>query len=407
MAVFVVGNEFVQVACQVCGASHGDVVYTRSFETAVLGRAAMSLVLCRGCGFLYASPRPSAETMEHHYRHSSRASGAVWHAHGEGSRHEHFSAFRSGFVGRVLPRPGRNGSVLDVGCSQGDQVSAYDLPGWRRFGLEPSTTASAKARGRGIEVVERTLGENTFADGSFDLVTCWSVLEHVSDVRLAMAELARLVKQGGFVVLCVPNSLRPVAMVSEFFSFEHLSHFTNGTLFRLAQSVGLRPVLCEHSAGSGLTVGLRHDGVEATRSLSFPDDREALVSALERYKGERAVFEADVQQRFQVHMRDWRARDARVALFGAGEHSQFLLDLIDFEDRVVAILDSDPAKQGRGFLRWDVAAPHEAAALGIDAIVVSSCPFQEEMVAAIQPMATAHGIDVVRCYPICEAERVA
>ena len=359
----------------------------------------MSLVLCPSCGFLYSNPRPSAETMEHHYRHSGRASGAVWHAHGPGSRHELFSAFRSGFVSRVVGTPATEGDVLDVGCSQGDLLTAYDLPGWRRFGLEPSATAAAKARERGIRVSETTLEDNEYITSSFDLVTCWSVLEHVWDVRKAMVELVRLVKRGGHLVLCVPNSAAPVAMISEFFSYEHLSHFTRGSFLRLAQSLGLTPVQFEVSKGSGLVFGLRNDGVEATRNLPIPDDREELLAAVERYKQDRENLEREVRARFHTRLEAWHLSKARIALFGAGEHSQFLLDLFDFEDRLVCMLDSDPAKKGGSFLSWDIFAPTDLPKLDLDAVIISSRPFQEEMAAAIEPLAEAHGVEVVRCYP--------
>lgn len=43
-----------------------------------------------------------------------------------------------------------------------------------------------------------------FADGSFDVVHCSHVLEHVPDDRRALAEMFRVLKTGGFAVLQVP-----------------------------------------------------------------------------------------------------------------------------------------------------------------------------------------------------------
>jgi SAM-dependent methyltransferase len=44
-----------------------------------------------------------------------------------------------------------------------------------------------------------------FADSSFDAVVCNHVLEHVPDDRLAMAELRRVLKPGGWALLLVPD----------------------------------------------------------------------------------------------------------------------------------------------------------------------------------------------------------
>ena len=390
---------WLEVDCQVCGAKEAEAVYERSFETAELDRAHMRLVLCSRCGFLYASPRPSPETMAEHYRSSPSASGAVWHAHGKGSRHERIAAYRSGFVARLREELPASGSVLDVGSSQGDMLCAYDLPEWRLVGLEPSALAAARARERGLEVVEASLESNDLPPASFDLVTCWSVLEHVWDVRSAVAELARLTKPGGHLVVYVPDSARPTAQISEFFSFEHLSHFTTGTLYRLVQDVGLHPLRLEHSEGPGLTLALRREDVASTAALPVPDDRDELVAALRRYGHERAAFEDGIRRRFEHLLADWREHSTRVALFGAGEHTRFLLDLVGLGEHLVAVLDSDPTKNGRRFLRWTVHPPEAAPDLGVDVIVISSRPFQEEMAAAAEPLALAHGIEIVRCYP--------
>ena len=39
-------------------------------------------------------------------------------------------------------------------------------------------------------------------------------------------------------MIIVPDSTRPIAQIAEFYSFEHLSHFTKGTLSRLLSDSG-------------------------------------------------------------------------------------------------------------------------------------------------------------------------
>jgi SAM-dependent methyltransferase len=50
----------------------------------------------------------------------------------------------------------------------------------------------------------------SYEDERFDAVTCLEVIEHVSDSRRLLAELARVVKPGGNIVLTCPSARFPV-----------------------------------------------------------------------------------------------------------------------------------------------------------------------------------------------------
>jgi 2-polyprenyl-3-methyl-5-hydroxy-6-metoxy-1,4-benzoquinol methylase len=44
-----------------------------------------------------------------------------------------------------------------------------------------------------------------YADGYFDVVTMWHVIEHVHDPKGTLAELHRIMKPGGLLVISTPN----------------------------------------------------------------------------------------------------------------------------------------------------------------------------------------------------------
>lgn len=46
-----------------------------------------------------------------------------------------------------------------------------------------------------------------FADASFDLVTCQTLLIHVADPRAVVAEMTRVLRPGGRLLLCEPNNI--------------------------------------------------------------------------------------------------------------------------------------------------------------------------------------------------------
>lgn len=428
------------VTCAICGAppGAGEVAYRRPQEAGVpLGRLEVSLVLCT-CGFLYQSPRPDREAFARHYQ-GQHASGATWHEVGEASRHGVLTRRRGAFLAAALlggrePRapfpsarpsapPNSSGdpdpggpptpfAVLDVGCGRGDLLAGLDPTAWggseaslRRVGLEPSAAAARAAREKGLEVIEESLETTGLLPGSFDAVTCISMLEHALDPRAAAAGLARLARPGGVVMVEVPDSLRPRAQVAEFFSFEHVSHFTRSTLVSLFAAEGCVPLAVERDEEhSGLRVAFRRlgQGEVAPPASSGPaagEERDALREALGRYRVDRAAVEREVRAVLAPRVAAWRRDGSRVAIFGAGIHTRFLLDLVELAPCVTCILDSDPRKQGEEFLGWPVHAPWSARELGVDAVVISSRAYQEEMAAAMAP-AAGEGIEIVRCYRV-------
>src|SRR6185436_1739843 len=94
--------------------------------------------------------------------------------------------------------------VLDAGCGSGRMMSELAKDGFVS-GLDLSPQAVALARSRRHPSV--TLGRverMPYADHSFDVVTCLDVLEHTPDDGRSLAELRRVTRTGGHLVLTVP-----------------------------------------------------------------------------------------------------------------------------------------------------------------------------------------------------------
>ncbi|HPG28579.1 MAG TPA: class I SAM-dependent methyltransferase, partial [Myxococcota bacterium] len=364
--------EWVHVACAICGAEDADPIYRRTHHAGpTLGRFEKTDVLCNRCGFMYTSPRPSPEDMRRHYASASEASGSVFHRSEPGSRLHRLVTERVRFIESRLPdradrEPGR---VLDVGCATGDLLAGLEarLPGWRRVGLEPSRSAARAAAARGIEVHEGDL-EGAMPEGPFEIVTCISALEHFWDPRSALERIARALAPEGLLFVEVPDSLRPVAQIAEFYSWEHLSHFTRSSLECCLASVGLVPIAFDEEVGiPNLRVCARRAAAGEVLATRAGDDGAALRAAVDRHREARERFEQGLVERLGGRFARWRAEGARVGVYGAGMHTRFLSDLLDLDDAVACVFDSDPGKIGGRFLDWPVHGPEALAALDLDA----------------------------------------
>lgn len=106
------------------------------------------------------------------------------------------------------------GTLLDVGCSGGLLLEYVAAQGWRVEGIEPSEPAAAEARGRGLTVHCGLYEEITPAPGSFDVVHCKLVAEHLLDPPGYLSWAAAALRPGGVLTIHVPNDFNPVQLAA-------------------------------------------------------------------------------------------------------------------------------------------------------------------------------------------------
>jgi len=123
----------------------------------------------------------------------------------------------------------RDARVLDVGCGGGILSEAMARSGARVLGIDLSQAVLDVAELHALEaklaVEYRAIAAEELAaasPGSFDLVTCMEMLEHVPDPAAALSALATLVKPGGNVIVSTLNR-KPVAFAVAIVGAEYLA----------------------------------------------------------------------------------------------------------------------------------------------------------------------------------------
>jgi SAM-dependent methyltransferase len=114
-------------------------------------------------------------------------------------------------AGALLPPPraigvaGRPPRILDVGCGTGGGLTWLAGHG-QVTGVDFHPLAARHASRVSSRVVRGRAQALPFAAGAFDLVTCLDVLYHhaVPDDERALAEIARALRPGGWLLLRVP-----------------------------------------------------------------------------------------------------------------------------------------------------------------------------------------------------------
>ncbi|MBA3842025.1 MAG: class I SAM-dependent methyltransferase [Actinobacteria bacterium] len=103
-----------------------------------------------------------------------------------------------------------SGRMLDIGCGAGFMIDlARDLFD-EIHGLDPTRAMldEVDVRNGKVTLHEGVAEHLPFADGSFDLVTAYSVFHHLADHRPVLAEAARVLRRGGMLYVDLePNRL--------------------------------------------------------------------------------------------------------------------------------------------------------------------------------------------------------
>ncbi|MFH1916169.1 MAG: class I SAM-dependent methyltransferase [Nanoarchaeota archaeon] len=103
------------------------------------------------------------------------------------------------YVDRFMASVPKKKKVLDVGCGEGVLVERFRKKGHDIIGLDLNYSSA--------HVIKGDITRIPFKGGTFDLVLCLDVLEHLSfaEQELAISEMARVLKKGGTLFASIPN----------------------------------------------------------------------------------------------------------------------------------------------------------------------------------------------------------
>lgn len=156
-------------------------------------------------------------------------------------------------------------NVCDVGCGNG--VFTYFLKGvsgCKITGVDGSAYALQKASTLGFDSLFHVKDFSSdclpFEDNSFDLVINKDVLEHLLNPDVLVAEMSRITKRKGYILVSVPNHF-PIAgrfrllmnnTIDPFgyfpnshrWDFPHIRFFNKSDFLLLLSHAGLTPIHC-------------------------------------------------------------------------------------------------------------------------------------------------------------------
>jgi 2-polyprenyl-3-methyl-5-hydroxy-6-metoxy-1,4-benzoquinol methylase/ribosomal protein S27E len=205
------------------------------------------LVRCMECGLIFVNPRPGfAELATQYESEYFQCDAPVFggYENYEGDRENILRTFRRR-LGRVMAQaPCAAPRLLDVGCATGLFLEVARDAGAKAEGLDLSGFAVEQARNKGFTVRQGQLADAGLADGSFDVLTMWDIIEHVTDPQGLLKECHRVLAPGGALAISTPDAGSWLAWLlgGRWLGYrsldEHLYFFSRASLARMLDAAG-------------------------------------------------------------------------------------------------------------------------------------------------------------------------
>ena len=191
-----------------------------------------NVCLCKDCMVGITFPAPSTEDLSRLYSLGGYRSNS-------GKRFnpliEYFIYIFRQWRRQKIQKYVKKGCILDIGCGRGLFLKVMRKNGWNVTGVEfDEETALSASKAYNIDVITQESIHN-LPDESFDVITLYHVLEHLDNPAAVIHTCKRLLREGGLIVISVPNifSLQASAGKGVWFHLDlpyHLHHFSEGGL---------------------------------------------------------------------------------------------------------------------------------------------------------------------------------
>ena len=139
----------------------------------------------------------------------------------------------------------RRGTLLDVGCGNGDFLAAFHRQGYSVAGVDISPKSKDLIGTFEISITDFTTDRLAYDDATFEFVFCKSVIEHLGDPIPLLQECHRVLAPGGIAVMLTP-SWEHTYWGPFFIDHTHVTPFTKVSLQNAMLMSGFSAVRCSY-----------------------------------------------------------------------------------------------------------------------------------------------------------------
>jgi SAM-dependent methyltransferase len=363
-------------ACPICESTRADRLQEMRFALPDGHPLAdhYDVVCCEQCGFVYADTPSSQSDYDSYYAELSKYSDATT-ATGAGLQGWDRARLAETAAELAARLANPSARVVDIGCANGGLLAELASLGYHQlYGVDPSPACVAVADSLpGVTAAAGTLFALPNAPLGADCAILSHVLEHVRDVRRALAKLHAVLAPNGVAYVEVPDATRYAEhLVAPFqdFNVEHINHFSPASLSNVLAANGFiveRTIQKTIQASEGVPY-------PAVAAVARRADQRAQRMETD-FTLRRAMSDYIMRSREQIARLD-RNLDAalrgvrEIVIWGAGQTTLTLLAHTQLGGaRPIALADSNPRYHGRRLGGVPVVPPEHLASLDVPVLI--------------------------------------
>ena len=115
----------------------------------------------------------------------------------------------------------KNNSIVDIGCGSGSFLLAIKKEAGNIVGIDPNNKNCEEVKTHGIIAINDYPENITEYDTTFDIATCFEVVEHLYTHTDIVHSMAKMLRSGGQGIISTPNAFNIVRTIVFLFKQEH------------------------------------------------------------------------------------------------------------------------------------------------------------------------------------------
>ena len=237
------GYEFI--SCPMCERDETELMFTSNVQPHQKGQFSFDewkIVRCKHCGLVYVNPRITETVNQEYYKFKLDGDQAFINNHFIASAAYHASYWQR--MVRVVKKYKKAGKLLDVGCGSGDFLIAAKAAGFCVIGQDISDYFVELNKTEN----QITVGTSFYlkpdeSSNSFDVITCFDVIEHHRNPVGLLSEIRKLLKPGGLLIISTHDIGNIFAKLygekwRMIYPIGHLTYFTRKTMRKILSQSG-------------------------------------------------------------------------------------------------------------------------------------------------------------------------